>query len=142
MGIGIRVGGLSSGVSGKYFFKDQVAVEGIVGTNFGRRGFHLTGLYEIHAETLGVPGLQWFYGAGAHIGAYKGRYYHDRRYKKYDDSFNKTLITVGIDGIVGLDYQITEIPVSVGIDFKPFLDVNQDGLFLLPDGALTVRYTF
>ncbi|MBA9078102.1 MULTISPECIES: hypothetical protein [Rufibacter] len=141
-GVGIRVGGLSSGISGKYFLNGSAAIEAIIGTSFGRKGFHLTGLYELHASALGVPGLQWFYGAGAHIGSYKGRYYHDRTYKHYYDSANKTLATVGIDGIVGLEYQITEIPVSVGIDFKPFLDVNQDGLFLFPDGALTVRYTF
>lgn len=142
VGVGVRLGGFTAGISGKYYMGDSRAIEGILGTSFGRRGFQLTGLYEIHAGAFGVSNLQWFYGAGAHIGSFQGRYYHKRTYRHYDDSYNKQLTTVGIDGIVGLEYQITEIPISVGLDFKPFIDVNEDGLFLFGDGALTIRYTF
>ncbi|ALI98420.1 hypothetical protein [Rufibacter tibetensis] len=142
VGLGLRVGGYSAGVSGKYFFREDRAIEGILGTGFGRRGFQLTGLLEQHAVAFGIQGLQWFYGAGGHVGIFRGRYYHKPSSKHYEDSYNKTLVTLGVDGIVGLEYQITEIPISVGIDFKPFFEVNRDGLFLYPDGALTVRYTF
>jgi hypothetical protein len=142
LSVGARIGGFSSGISVKYFYRENVALEGVVGTNFGRKGLHLLGLYEIHAPAFKVPNLQWFYGAGAHVGSYKGRYYHERTYPGYYDSFDKTLTTVGIDGIVGLEYKIAEIPILVSTDFKPFLDVNRDGLFLLPDWALTVRYSF
>ncbi|WP_192821951.1 hypothetical protein [Rufibacter sp. LB8] len=142
LGVGARVGGFSSGVSVKYFYRENVALEGVVGTNFGRKGFHLLGLYELHAPAFNVRNLQWFYGAGAHVGSYKGRYYHERTYAGYNDSYDKTLTTMGIDGIVGLEYKIAEIPIQVSTDFKPFLDVNRDGLFLLPDWSLTVRYSF
>jgi hypothetical protein len=142
VGLGLRVGGYNAGISGKYFFRDNLAIEGILGTGFGRRGFQLTSLVEQHASAFGIEGLQWFYGAGAHIGVFRGRYYHEPSNKHYVDSYNRTLATLGVDGIVGLEYQITEIPISVGIDFKPFIDINRDGLFLYGDGALTVRYTF
>ncbi|MBC3538921.1 hypothetical protein ACFSC6_03665 [Rufibacter sediminis] len=141
-GIGLRVGGQTGGISGKYFFRDAIAFEGILGTGWGRRGFQLTGLIEFHAPALNVEGLQWFYGGGAHVGVFRGRYYHKPSNKHYVESYNRTLTTVGIDGIVGLEYQITEIPISVGLDFKPFFETNRDGLFLYGDGALTVRYTF
>jgi hypothetical protein len=142
VGLGLRIGGYSAGISGKYFFQDDLAIEGILGTGFGRRGFQLTGLLEQHASAFGINGLQWFYGAGAHVGFFNGRYYHKPSNKHYRDSYDRTLATLGLDGIVGLEYQITEIPISVGIDFKPFIDINRDGLFVYPDGALTVRYTF
>ncbi|MGV3539195.1 MAG: hypothetical protein ACO1OQ_05250 [Rufibacter sp.] len=141
-GLGIRIGTYSTGISGKYFLQENIALEGIIGTDFSRSGFQITGLYELHANALNIPGLQWFYGAGAHFGTFKGRYYHQRTYEHYYDSFDKTLTTLGVDGIVGLEYKIAEIPITAGIDFKPFLDVNQDGVFLFGDGALTVRYTF
>ncbi|MFC6997336.1 hypothetical protein [Rufibacter roseus] len=141
-GLGVRLGGYTSGITGKYYMGNSRAIEGILGTSFGRRGFQLTGLYEIHADALGIQNLQWFYGVGAHIGSFAGRHYYKRGHKYYHDSYHDQLTTVGIDGIVGLEYQITEIPISVGLDFKPFIDVNQDGLFLFPDGALTIRYIF
>ncbi|GAB2546470.1 hypothetical protein GCM10027189_31460 [Rufibacter soli] len=141
-GVGLRVGGYTSGISGKFFLQPDAALEVILGTGFTRRGFQLTGLYEKHAPALGISSLQWFYGAGAHIGSFRGRYYHPRSYKHYYESYDRTLTTVGIDGIVGLEYQITEIPISLGLDFKPFIEVNRDGLFPFADGALTIRYTF
>ncbi|WP_210463426.1 hypothetical protein [Rufibacter roseolus] len=141
-GLGLRVGGYSAGISGKYFFRDAVAFEGILGTGLGRRGFQLTGLFELHAPAFAVPGLQWFYGGGAHVGAFRGRYYFKSSNKHYVENYDRNLATVGIDGIVGLEYQITEIPISLGVDFKPFIETNRAGLFLYGDGALTVRYTF
>ncbi|MFB9863655.1 hypothetical protein EFA69_10035 [Rufibacter immobilis] len=141
-GIGLRVGGHTAGISGKYFMRESLALEGILGTGFGRRGFQLTALIEQHADAFSVPGLRWFYGGGAHVGFFKGRYYHKRSSRHYEDSYNRTLTTVGIDGIVGLEYQITEIPLSLSLDFKPFFEGNRDGIFLYGDGALTVRYTF
>lgn len=141
-GIGFRVGGYSAGISGKYFFKDDLAFEGILGNGFSRLGFQMTGLFEKHHPAFGLDGLQWFYGGGAHVGSFKGRHYYRPSHRRYTESYNKSLMTVGIDGIVGLEYQITEIPLSVGLDFKPFIETNQDGVFLLPEGALTVRYTF
>jgi len=142
LGVGVRLGGYTSGLSVKYYRGDNTAFEGILGTSLSRRGVQLTGLYEIQASALGVPNLQWFYGAGAHLGSFSRQQYHRRGNKYYNYVGDKQLFTLGIDGIVGLEYQITEIPITVGLDFKPFIDVNGDGVFLLPDGALTVRYTF
>lgn len=142
VGVGVRLGGYTSGLSGKYYADDRVAYEGIIGTSFGRRGVQLTGLYELHADALGLQNLRWFYGIGGHVGFFKSRYYYKYGNKHYPDAAGEPLTTVGIDGIVGLEYQITEIPISLGLDFKPFIDVNRDGVFLFGDGALTIRYTF
>lgn len=142
LGLGVRLGGYTSGVSGKYYLNDNAAIEGIVGTSFGRRGVQITGLYQLHAPALGLPNLQWFYGAGAHVGSFERGYYYKHHHKHHNGPYKEKLTTVGLDGIVGLEYQITEIPFTIGLDFKPFIDVNGDGVFLFPDGALTIRYMF
>jgi hypothetical protein len=73
-GIGVR-GGLSNGLTVKHFIGNNVAIEGLLTSRWD--GFNITGLYEIHAyEAFDVPRLNWYYGAGAHIGFLKGRVGH------------------------------------------------------------------
>src|SRR5882757_2175996 len=59
----------------KHFIEDNRALEGLV--NFWDHGFRFTGLYEVHGDINGAPGLKWYVGPGAHIGWYNGSYYHD-----------------------------------------------------------------
>jgi hypothetical protein len=74
-GIGIRFGGLTSGLTVKHFTNPSAALEGIL--SFGYRSFIITGLYEKHNAVSDASSLKWFYGIGAHIGffQYDGRYY-------------------------------------------------------------------
>src|SRR5205809_419262 len=67
--LGIRVGG-TSGVSIKHFYTRSAAFEGLIGT-FGN-GFSLTGLLERHANAFDAKGLNWYWGAGAHVAFYNG----------------------------------------------------------------------
>ncbi len=135
-GIGFR-GGVASGLTVKHFIKSDAAIEGILSTSFSHRGTVLTVLYEKHAPAFNARGLQWYYGAGGHIGSWRGRHYYDHDHKHYDDD---RVIGIGIDGILGLEYYIREIPFTIGADIKPYINIPSGGGFW--DSALHVRYVF
>src|SRR5882672_4577608 len=69
LAVGIRIGG-TSGVTAKYFYKNNMAAEGIIGT-FGN-GFSLTGLLERQLPVYNAQGLYLYYGGGAHLAFYNG----------------------------------------------------------------------
>ena len=65
-GIGLR-GGFSQGITVKHFISDVSAFEGLLSTKY--RGFDVTALYELHRyDVFGKDRLNWYYGAGAHLG--------------------------------------------------------------------------
>ena len=148
-GIGIRSGGWESGLSVKHFIKNNTAIEGILTTGWRYRGNRIIGLYEIQKPLSRVQGLYFFYGVGGHIGSYdeeywgksecKGGYYtiNGRRY-----SCDQNRLVIGIDGIIGLEYLFQEIPISAGLDLKPFADIIGWGGSHFGDFAFTVRYAF
>ncbi|MRT94587.1 hypothetical protein [Ancylomarina sp. 16SWW S1-10-2] len=130
--IGIRAGS-ANGLTIKHFIKNDVALEGIISSRW--QGLNLTGLYEIHAKAFNEPGFNWYYGFGAHLGFWDGDDAHWG-----DDDKNYTVL--GLDGIVGLEYNISEIPINLSVDWKPALNlIGYTGLW--GDGfALSVRYVF
>lgn len=130
-GIGVRAG-YSSGLTIKHFLNEKAAVEGLLKTRW--QGFEITGLYEINRQAFDVKGLTWFYGVGAHIGFYNGNYVYWGR-------SGTTYTVVGIDGILGLEYTFTEIPINIGIDWKPALNlIGYSGVW--SEGALSIRFVF
>ena len=155
-GIGLRGGGYSSGLTIKHFLsgKNGVAIEALVTTEYKARGARLTLLGEKHKAISDVKGLQFFYGAGFHAGAYQGRYYFEdaryyqshkdedyiRRYDyRYDDA---TYIAFGADLILGLEYKLADLPFVVGVDYKPFFEVYNGYTGFYNDAAVSLRYTF
>lgn len=147
-GIGIRFGGWESGLTVKHFIKNNVAIEGILSTGWHYRGTRITGLYEIQKSINGAPGLYWFYGVGGHLGLYNESYWYngdckDGRYEYQGRWYNcdGTRATIGIDGIIGLEYFFGEIPFTIGVDLKPSIDfVGWGSRF--GDAAFSVRYAF
>ncbi|MFD2514587.1 hypothetical protein ACFSRY_11980 [Pontibacter locisalis] len=134
-GIGFR-GGAASGLTIKHFIKSDAAIEGIISTSFKYRGTVITVLYEKHAQAFNAKGLQWYYGIGGHVGFYDGRYYYHRGHDHYDDD----VFGVGIDGVLGLEYYIRDIPFTIGADIKPYINIPRGGGYW--DSALHVRYVF
>ena len=140
-GIGIRLGGVTQGVSVKHFLSTNSALEGIL--SFGRHSFLITGLYEKQTAISGAEGLYWFYGGGAHIGFYRDSYYY-YYYKKhgpyYYEKYKSTTV-VGIDLILGMEYKFQKAPITLGLDIKPAFDfLNEFPGYV--DGALTARFAF
>lgn len=117
----------------KHFIQDDRALEGIV--SFWNHGFRVTGLYEIHGDINNAPGLQWYVGPGAHIGAYNGGWYRNDRYYK-DGS-----LSLGIDGVLGLDYKINQAPINLSLDIQPVFELLSHP-YLDLWGGLAIRYTF
>ncbi|GAA3988189.1 hypothetical protein [Hymenobacter antarcticus] len=159
-GIGLRGGGYSSGLTIKHFLsgKNGVAIEGLLTTEYKARGARLTILGEKHIGVPDAKGLQFYYGAGFHAGAYQGRYYFDddRFYYKgrkgdvyflksnrngyfYDET---TYIAFGADLILGLEYKLPDLPFVVGVDYKPFFEVYNGYNGFYNDAAVSLRYTF
>ena len=133
--LGLRFGP-GIGFSIKHFTRSDVALEGIVHSLW--HGFAMTGLYEVHARAFNVQGLYWYYGGGGHIGFWDGHYdpywHHDR-----------TAFALGIDGIIGMEYNIPEIPINLSLDFKPAFNIIPYFGFLgyYGDGfGFSIRYRF
>jgi hypothetical protein len=132
--VGVR-GGFPTAVTVKHFIGQSSALEGLVSGYRG--GFEFTGLYEKHVNAFDVPYLNWYYGAGAHIGVFDNEiarpgYYFDGRGRGF---------TVGVDGILGLEYTLTEIPFVIGIDMKPAFDfASNPGLWF--GGGVSFRFYF
>jgi hypothetical protein len=130
-GLGIR-GGFSSGLTLKHFKNSRIAYEGLLTTRWG--GFDITGLYEVHHEAFEVNHLNWYYGGGAHIGFFNGD-------KVSWGREGAAYTVIGIDGILGLEYSFQEIPINIGIDWKPTLNlVGYTGLW--SEGGISVRFLF
>ena len=144
-GIGVRLGGLSSGLTVRGFVNPNSALEGIA--TFGRYHFVLTGLYEKFNPIQNAEGLKWFYGGGAHIGffRYGSTYYyftdHGHVVYYYATEPGETATVAGLDFIIGLDYKFHNAPINVGLDLKPFVDFF-DGAVGYWDGAISFRFVF
>lgn len=115
-------------VSLKHFVTDKNAVEGI--GYFWNRGTRITGLYEIHNDISGANGLKWYIGPGAHLGFYSNKYGGGS--------------SVGVDGVLGLDYKIKEAPINLSIDWQPSFEFgnNYGNGFNGDWGGLAIRYVF
>ncbi|WP_443937711.1 hypothetical protein [Pedobacter sp. MW01-1-1] len=92
--------------------------------------FRLTGLYEINNEINGLNGLFWYYGVGASLGSVK--------YKPT----NHSDLYASIDGVIGLDYKIEELPINLSLDWKPALELTPDTGFDAAGLGLSIRFTF
>ncbi len=113
-------------ISLKHFIKENRALEGL--GYFYNRGTRLTGLYEFHFDIKDVSGLKWYVGPGAHIAFYNNKNFGGGT-------------SVGIDGVLGLDYKIKSAPINFSLDWQPSFEFGDlyngfGGSF----GGLAIRY--
>jgi hypothetical protein len=131
-GAGLRLGRYQ-GITVKHFIKKGTAIEGILATQYG--GFFIAGLYEKQQNAFDTPHLDWYYGVGAHIGSWDGG--HSDNWVSNGESYT----TIGIDGIIGLEYTF-DVPVNLGLDWKPAFNFSSPSGFWFDGLSLSVRYTF
>lgn len=136
-GIGIRAGGYENGISIKHFINSNTAIEAITGFRPGL--LVQTGLYEKHAEAFNETSINWFYGAGVHIGGVNGNRYYKRFGNDYYYADGGLLL--GADGILGLEWKISEVPFALSADLHPRLELAK-GPYLDLEAAITLRFTF
>lgn len=129
-GIGVR-GGFAQGITIKHFVSGTSALEGIIASRW--KGIELTGLYEIHGRAFQVDRLNWYAGFGGHVGAWDGQ---DARWGDDGDSYT----VVGIDGIIGLEYNFERVPFNLSVDWKPAYNFSGYTGFWGDGAALSIRY--
>lgn len=108
--IGIK----TTGISFKHFLTPKNAVE--FNASFWRWGGVLSGSYQIHHDISNSPGLKWYIGPAAYVGAYRHRYYDNGNKKYYSSSI------LGIGGIIGLDYKFRDAPINLALDWQPSIE--------------------
>ena len=140
--VGIR-GGLTSGITYRQFLNPELAYEGLL--SFRQSGLQFTILREHFRPTMWQVSDGFFitYGYGGHIG-----FTNAHTYKVFNKYFHypqrKFSPLLGIDGYLGIEYQFPGIPVQVGLDYKPFIEVSLYEFFRMSvwDVAFTLKYTF
>ena len=141
---GIRLGG-TSGITYKQFIVNEQAIETIVSGRNG--GVQLTILWTMHhpMEISFNENFYFYYGVGGHLGMEK----HDDITKKLDtvSGFwyeSKKYIALGVDALIGIEYRMLNIPITLSMDMKPYLNYvgmrKLDGQFW--DVAIAVKYIF
>lgn len=132
--------GSASGINYRYALTNDRAIEGIlsVQSNSVSSRFRLVGLYEYFKPLVG--GFSWYYGVGGSVGSYK--------YKSFTDNsgnfhHSKAELSLSIDGIIGIDYAISNTPISLSLDLKPYFDFLQESSIRVFDPVgFSIRYRF
>jgi uncharacterized protein YraI len=99
----------------------------------------------------GADGLSFYYGGGlqARFTPVKYRYYYydgndtdwwkDNRYYRED---RVTDIDLGLDGVLGLEYMMKDLPLSFFLDMNLFVEIVDTPFIIYPQGGAGVRYNF
>lgn len=139
--IGIR-GGLSSGFEYRVFTSEYGSYKALLSTR--DRGLQLVGLKEFHEPGLFdfSDQLSFIYGFGLHVGyeRWDALDYHNG----YSYWETRSAPVAGLDGLVALEYNFWEVPISLGFEAKPFFDVFGRKIFRVQpfDFAFTLKYNF
>lgn len=122
--IGVRGGVTATGISVKHNFDPANSIEALV--DFVQ-GVNVYALYERNIPVI-AQGFNFYYGGGVNLGGWE----------KHD----KTRFTMGIDGIVGLEYKIQSIPLAFSVDYKPCLNFAGNTGFHAADFGLGIKVAF
>lgn len=139
--IGLRMGSYN-GITAKMDFEESTSFEMIMGLK--NHGITSTFLLEFNKpiDLYWSRGFSWYYGIGTHFGYMRTADLRD--YFNSDNSYDLmyTVTSAGIDGIIGLQYKFSDIPIELSIDAKPLFEIiNVRRLHLqLFETSLTVRY--
>lgn len=99
----------------KHFFSGSTALDVAVGG--GANHLWLQGLFEIHNPI--ESGFAWYYGIGADVGFWNRGYTYYYKDKYYD---NRTWL--GIDGVIGIEYTLSKLPLNFALEGVPTIRVS------------------
>jgi hypothetical protein len=115
------------GFTYKHFTGASKSYEIIALSDFSS-GLEFYGLYQYNGMIPDFPPkLRWVIGGGANLG-----------------SWNNDHIVFGLTGMLGVEYSFDEIPLNLGLDWKPVLDLvtnNHAGRFFPTKFGISIRYT-
>lgn len=110
----------------KHFFTEKAAGE-LLGY-FRSYGTRITALYEIHGNINNAGGLKYYFGPGGHVSFISSKYGGGG--------------SVGVDGVLGLDYKINSAPINLSLDWQPSFDFKDTDGFIGDWFGIAIRYTF
>jgi hypothetical protein len=120
----------NNSISIKQFINEKTAIEGLL--TFGDP-LALGALLEFH-KPLSAAGLNYFYGAGGYISFVKTVNVTTQK--------SSTDPNIGAQGVIGLDYKFSNIPLNISLDWKPELNIVNDINFEPAAIGFTARFTF
>lgn len=121
---------INNSISFKQFITEKTAIEALF--SFGDP-IALGALIEFH-KPLASEGLSYYYGAGGYISFVKTFDPVKQR--------NETDPNFGGQGVIGLDYKFSNIPLNISLDWKPELNLVSDINFEPAAIGFTARFTF
>ena len=125
---GVRAG-YSWGISYKGFFLHRMsAVE--IDVFYNPRGLHVAAQYLIHAEPFRSSRWLAYFGGGIFAGNWE------------EETGVKEKFSAGIVAVAGMEYAFRDLPLNVGLDWRPHLKVYEPIGYTLPDVGVTIRYRF
>ncbi|WP_299111600.1 hypothetical protein [uncultured Winogradskyella sp.] len=86
-------------------------------------GVGIDALYDFIYKPLGEEAINWYVGAGAST--------------YIEDEFN-----IGVSGEIGLEYVFKEVPIVLGLDYRPTFWIIDDTDFKWDGFGINVRYKF
>ncbi|MCW5924558.1 MAG: hypothetical protein KIS77_19730 [Saprospiraceae bacterium] len=134
--IGLRLGYPTS-ITYKHFISEPGAIEVFAGfrSYSGYGWFNAAAAYEHHFDISGVDGLNWYAGGGVSAFFWNDRdniFVNNRDYKS---------TSIGVFGVIGLDYKFANAPLNLSVDWMPLVFLNGYGSgFGGGYGALSARY--
>jgi hypothetical protein len=120
----------NNSVSIKQFITERTAIEGLI--SFGDP-LSFGALVEFH-KPFSASGLKYYYGAGGYL-AFIKTYNPNKQINETDANF-------GAQGVVGLDYKFSNVPLNISLDWKPELNIVTDINFEPAAIGFTARFTF
>ena len=138
---GIRAG-LTGGLEYRIYTDDLNSYKFLLGSR--ERGLLVHAIKEFHRYDLFTftDQLNFVFGAGVHIGYERW----DQQYHNYNTSYyvTRTAFIAGLDGLAGLEYMFRDVPISLGLEVKPYFDLFGREMFdfQLFDFAFTAKYHF
>jgi hypothetical protein len=129
-GIGLKVG-MAPGLSVKHFFTTNGALEGIA--TYRWNGVNVTGLAEFHLPVFDTEGMYFFYGGGIHLGVWDSG-------KAIDKLPTGSKFNFGVDGVIGIEYAFSDVPLCLGLDWKPNVNIVTDTRFIMDEISIILRY--
>ncbi|MCG8701775.1 MAG: hypothetical protein MI922_27225 [Bacteroidales bacterium] len=129
-------------LSYRTYYKQDMAVEFMLG--YQDQGLRLMVLREYFQPVLQQhsENFNFVYGYGLHIGAaYTNKY--RILFREYEHDYKLTAL-FGLNGLVGIEYQIPEVPILCAISLKPFFEYSWSQFFRINalDASFTLKYRF
>jgi len=137
------VGGPSTGMNFRAYLEEDISYEALLSFRYRGAQLHLFRQQHSELEMFENGNLYLVYGYGAHLGIYNTDHY---RIFFQEINFGYNIITpvAGLDGFAGVEYRFMEQPFSIGLNFKPYMELSLRQVFAVNiwDVGITVKYRF